>query len=490
MAGPWYVRSLAGTGGNGLSWATAAQSLTAVLALAVVAGDTIYVSDDHAETTAGSTGWTFPGTDAAPNYILCVDHTVATPGPTNLRTSATVTATGTSTVFYAGSFYCYGITWVANNGFQNCHAVSNRQIYDTNVFQLTNAGGCSWLPVYANGGKCEWYNTSIRCANALATFAANVASGLFVWRNSTAFVTGSTIPTTLWPINVNFTNTIVEGVDFSAKTSGTIVTTLTAGFFSFFGCRVAPGVTLASTPNYVGVKVLIANVDSGGTNYQLGQLLVEGSEATETTVVRTNGASDGITQVSRRITTTSNSSFGTPYISLPIDKWNTTVAAPVTAVLRGIWNSTTLPTNGQIWSEAAFLGTSSFPLVSYVDNNMANILSTPANLTADSTAWDNVALQVARSTPYVAGNVVKDSGNPGRLFFCTAPGTTSGTNPGYAGVTDGNTVTDGTVTFRAGVRFSLSLSLANPNLVGSVLLRIYVAAPSQTFWIDPLITAT
>lgn len=490
MAGPWYVRSAATGSGVGTSWTNAATTLTNVLALAVVAGDIIYVSDDHAESTAGTVGWTFPGTGASPNYILCADHTVATPGPTNLKTSATVTLTGTSTMEFSGDFYCYGITFTANNGFDFCHNASSHQFFDTCIIALTNTGASNWDVGFASGSRTDFFNTSLKCANAAAAFSPNTPASLFTWRNSSAFASGSTIPTTLWATNLQWNNNIIEGVDFSAKTSGTICTAPTAGSFSFFGCRTNSGATLATNPGAPSAKVVAVDVDSSGTNYQLQQWLYEGSEVTETTVVRTNGASDGVTQVSRKLTTTANANFGLPYVSLPIDKWNTTVAASVTAVVRGIWNATVLPTNAQLWTEAAFLGSSSYPLLSYIDNNAANILATGTNLTSDSTAWDNVALQVARSTPYVAGNVVKDSANPGRLFFCTSPGTTSGTNPGYGSATDGTSVTDGGATFRAGVRFSMSLTLSNPNLTGSIILRIFVAAASSTFWIDPLITAS
>src|SRR5208337_1677171 len=62
----------------------------------VAAGNTVWVSDDHAETQATSISMAV-GTLASPVKVLCVDHTAAVPpGNANLKTTASITSTGGS----------------------------------------------------------------------------------------------------------------------------------------------------------------------------------------------------------------------------------------------------------------------------------------------------------------------------------------------------------------------------------------------------------
>lgn len=73
MAGPWYLRSSDGNDGDdGLSWANACATMVGLLGKAVAAGDIIYVDDDHQETFAANTTFTFPGTEGVPNKVIVV----------------------------------------------------------------------------------------------------------------------------------------------------------------------------------------------------------------------------------------------------------------------------------------------------------------------------------------------------------------------------------------------------------------------------------
>ena len=65
---------------------------------------------------------TFPGTSASPNFIYCVDHTIASPGTSDLKTGVagggSVTTTGNSAITINGCFYCYGVYFSAGDGSQ------------------------------------------------------------------------------------------------------------------------------------------------------------------------------------------------------------------------------------------------------------------------------------------------------------------------------------------------------------------------------------
>ena len=55
------------------------MTLALCIAGGTVAGDVIWVADDHAESTASAISLTFPGTIADPNLIYCVDHLDTSP---------------------------------------------------------------------------------------------------------------------------------------------------------------------------------------------------------------------------------------------------------------------------------------------------------------------------------------------------------------------------------------------------------------------------
>lgn len=73
-----YVWSGATGGATGADWADAYLTLAAA-ATGSVAGDTFYVAHDHAETQASAMTITFPGTEASPNRVYCVDRAGSVP---------------------------------------------------------------------------------------------------------------------------------------------------------------------------------------------------------------------------------------------------------------------------------------------------------------------------------------------------------------------------------------------------------------------------
>src|SRR5262249_22040430 len=94
------------------------------------------------------------------------------------------------------------------------------------------------------------------------------------------------------------------------------------------------------------------------------------------------------------------------------------------------------------------------------------------------------------SHAYSLGNTIKVPDNTGRVFFCTTAGTTAGSEPaGYASAIDGGSVTDGSAVFRAGCRFSMSVTLSapQPQLAGYLYGTIKAAQASQTFFVDPVL---
>jgi hypothetical protein len=136
-----------------------------------------------------------------------------------------------------------------------------------------------------------------------------------------------------------------------------------------------------------------------------------------------------------------------------------------------------------------YLGTASSTLASLITSSKANFLATAAAITASTVAWDSLATARANSHSYLTGDIIAVSSNPGRLFFCTTGGTSSGSLPGgYATAVDGGSVTDGaTAVFRAGCRMTVSLSIT-PQVAGLIRATPKIGIASTTLYIDPLLT--
>jgi hypothetical protein len=176
---------------------------------------------------------------------------------------------------------------------------------------------------------------------------------------------------------------------------------------------------------------------------------------------------------------------------MPIAVWNSVTATNRTVTLQGAYNGTALPNNNDLWIEVDYLGTASSTDGTRATTGIANPLSSPSALTASTMAWDSAATARANSTAYVIGNFIKLASNPGRLFICTANGTSAGSEPaGYATAVDGGSVTDGGATFRALVRFSIAVTLSTPQPqeAGYIVTYIKGVKLSSTFWVDPTAT--
>ena len=100
---------------NGSSWANAFTTLTTAFATEV-AGDTLYVAHDHAESTASAVTLTSSGTVANPTKVICVNRAGSVPPVSaDRRATAQVTTTGTASITFAGFAHYDGIIFNAGN---------------------------------------------------------------------------------------------------------------------------------------------------------------------------------------------------------------------------------------------------------------------------------------------------------------------------------------------------------------------------------------
>jgi hypothetical protein len=168
---------------------------------------------------------TSPGTVGTPCRILCVNHSgTVPPVSADLRATATVTTTGNSAITVNGSFYCYGIIFSCGNGANSPQlslgANASAQVYEACAIR---SGATSNPFINVTGASVNnqvtFINTTVQFAAAAAFLSCG--QGFFTWKNTASAITGATLPTTLFKVNVNRSCiALIEGVDLSALGSG------------------------------------------------------------------------------------------------------------------------------------------------------------------------------------------------------------------------------------------------------------------------------
>jgi hypothetical protein len=386
-----YVYSAAGGAGTGADWANAYTTLSAALT-AKAAGDDFWVANDHSESTASAVTLTSPGTNANPCRIMCVNRAGSVPPVSaDLTTGAIIATTGNNALTVAGAGYWEGITF-------NCGTTGvspNLTISSTAHFvhlkncalAILSTGAFSNIRVgQTTGTKVILENTTV----SFGDVGHVVRNDAYLnWRNTASAIVGAVIPTSLLRAGGP---ALLEGVDLSALGSGKNIVASTGIAASAYAvlkdCKLGASVTVTPAPTSPGhTETLLIRCDSGDTNYRHEKYAYQGTQTTETTIVRTGGASDGTTPISWKIITTANSKRYMPFECMPISIWNEDVGSPLDITVEGIWGGGAVPTNADIWMDVEYLGTSGFPRGSVVSSGPADQLAAGTNLTASSETW-------------------------------------------------------------------------------------------------------
>jgi hypothetical protein len=411
----YYVYSGAGGAGTGADWANAFTTLAGAFS-GKAAGDIFYVADDHAESQASAMTLTSPGTNASPCFVYCVLRSGGSVPPVSadLRTTATITTTGANTITLAQqTTYLYGIIFSVGTGAVTSNFVANaggmRLFFEACALRKAGTSAATSALNFSGGSGAIYAlnNTTVQFGNT--GDAINVGSAsLFRWTNTSSAVTGATIPTTGLFSGLNGYTVLCEGVDLSALgSSSTIIRASTSGGLALLkDCKLGSSVTIAATPTDPMSSISLIRGDSGDTNYRTERYHYTGTLTTETTIVRTGGASDGTTPISWKVITTANSERIYPFEAFPISIWNETVGSSVTVTVE--CRGAAIPNMDEMWMDVEFLGTSGFPLGNFSTTGHADLLATGTANTSSSESWGGSTSSfklVATITPQEKGPI-------------------------------------------------------------------------------------
>jgi hypothetical protein len=386
----WFVRSLATGTGAGTSWTNATTTVNAAITLST-AGDTFFISDDHAESSGANLTITFKGTNTAPDTVLCADHTITSPTSADLKTTAQISTTTTFAIITRGNFYMYGVIFTNGSGatgttFQINSGTASNQVYEACSFRHGGAGAQVLIISGSGGARTRWVNCTYQVGNAGCTIQTGTIA-FFEWLFSPSAILGATLPTNLFAGSTNG-EVYMEGVDLSALGSGkTLVPANTvATRATFKECKLGSSVTVsANTFVGLGVRIDAIRCDSGNTNYRNESYSMLGTQTTETTIVRTGGATDGTTGFSHKAVTTTSALKLQPYNLSPISIWNDTTGSAKTITVECI--ASAVLNNDECWMEVEYMGDASFPTGLMASTYKTNILATGAANTTSTATW-------------------------------------------------------------------------------------------------------
>mgnify|MGYP000844010872 FL=1 len=394
-----YVRSTDGSDAdNGSTWALAKATLVGAAAIDA-AGDNIYLSQAHAESTASAISIALAGTMANPVKIIC-GNDGAEP-PTAVAVNASITSTGSS-IALVGSYYAYGVTFNAGSSLSvSAQTASNSVSIEGCAMETTNPGSsgtfnfgslnnvtqktvlknCTYRFGHVNNLGFTCYGVVEFKGGSISSGSATPTPGLFAGSTER---TGSRI--------------LIDGLDMTnlASTVNIFRAFISPGLFQIRNSKLPAswsGSLCNATPLATGQRFEMHNCDSGDTNYRLWVQEYSGSIKTETTLVRTGGASDGTTGYSLVMATTANANASVaPLVSPEVSIWNDTTGGSKTVTVEILHDSATNLTDGEIWLEAQYLGTSGVPLGSFISDAKADILATAADQSASSETWTTTGM--------------------------------------------------------------------------------------------------
>jgi hypothetical protein len=408
-----YVRSTDGSDAdNGSTWALAKATLSGAAAIDA-AGDSIYVSDNHAESTAGSITLTLAGTAASPVRIICGDD--AAEPPTAVATTGTVSSTGASTLTIDGSAYVYGLSFQIGDTTVSPVILQARgsgdvQMYEQCVFYIRGSGANGRVEIGCNttaapASKVTWRNCNVRFAGAAQ--GISVPQGDFTWSGG-AVVSGSTALTGGFVKSPNTgtnkpsSRCLIESVDFSNVGAAfhlfDAASSVTRGIVRNCRLPAAWSGSLRTGTMRASQRFEMYNCDNADTNYRLWIDDYAGSIVHETTIVRDGGANDGTTDLAWKMTATANASYPLVRLESPeIVKWNDTVGSAQTCTVEIVHDSqgsgtSSAFTDAEVWLEIQYLGTSGVPLGSVLTDAKADVLATAADQASSAVTWTTTGL--------------------------------------------------------------------------------------------------
>lgn len=388
---------------NGTSWADAYTTLAAVITAQGSNPTRVFVASDHVELTG--TTITFPAVATAIYSLISSDRTSGFP-PTVEQSGARIGSTSGTNLALQNGYYSKGVFWTAGEG----STATRNLVFDSSIgyhavrivgggIELKNTGAGSRIlfgPGSTNRNiRFLLEGAEIRFGNAGQGFQMYCAS-LSIKDGALA---GSAITEFIKAVSAVAVDVDVSGLDMSsgAASMNLLAANLNGvGQLKFDSCKMPAswtgGIVSGSMLAQSGLKTMMINCDSADTNYRLITAGWGAGLNTETAVYRTGGASDGVTPISWRIATNTNTTY--PLINFdapPITLWNETTGSAITATIHILTDGVTLK-DDEAWLEIMYLDDAGFPIGALVSDERPSQLAAAADQDASTATWTTTGI--------------------------------------------------------------------------------------------------
>lgn len=391
-----YVRSSDGDDQNdGSTWALAKASLESGINASGPSG-LVYVSQSHYEIKQSTINIKAPNYQSGFVRIYCVDD--SSEPPTNLADTAIVVSSGNNAMYFDGYGYINGVIFSGTRDVLIGGTIPVGWILENGRICITNTSSPYKLilGISSTGSDdefVEFRNFGVGFGNVLQGIQPRCR---FNWLNTDSGIIG-TMPTTLFltPDGGNSANVKLDGVNLSMLGSGkNIIDVGRRNYheYELLNCKLGEAnITTGTIPGAGGPTVKMSNCDSTNSNNRYFFQNCFGVIYSETTIVKTSGASDGSNSFSRKMVTNNNSDFEFPLILEHLMVWNNTTGSSKTATVEILTDGVTL-TDDECWLEIEYLGDSNFPISSFASDRKTTFLSSPASQTVSTVEWITTGL--------------------------------------------------------------------------------------------------
>jgi len=422
-----YVRSTDGSDAdNGSTWALAKATLAGAGAIDA-AGDTIYLSQAHAESTSGTISLGLAGTATAPTKIIGANDSAAPPTAVSVLPTITGTGAGGAMGLNSGAVHWYGINFIGGTA-ASSYTISLGTTLPSRFERcsFTAIGNTDAEFAVAGGTSTKLLFESCDFKLATTTQLVMTVAGRVDIRGGSVLVGSSAITrgfdfSTLGVLQVeafDFTNCAAAFDLCKAPASATIPYRA-----RFIDCKLPAswsGSPVTGTPN-PGAMVEMINCSAGSTNYAYWRKTHAGEIKHESVIVRSSGASDGVTPLSWKMTSNANALY--PYNGLESQEillWNDNTGSSKTATVEVVTDNVTL-TDAEAFIELQYLGSSATPLATRINDAKADFAATAASQTSSSVTWTTTGLTTpvkqklaVTFTPQMKGYLIA------RIILCKA----------------------------------------------------------------------
>ena len=427
--------------GGGTAWG-APHARIANAGAFMAAGDTCYVSNNHAETQSSAITYptTWAGTQVNPLKFICVTDTASPPVTT--ATTATVSTTGAISInFSCPAMVTYGISFNAANAASNgsinignnaAGAVEAYYQFEAGTLKLNTTSATSRINVGAassNNGKAT------RIVLKSMSFVFGSTSQKLVFGNGIIDIIGGNFATTGTAPNapnmVGTANTAssvtINGMNMAAAGFDTTIATQ---FFDLkiFNCNIGTSAIVSpGTPLTVGARFnaqMFNSPQDANTNFIYNPSLASqrpdygGSGG----AILTGGATDGATPYSYFISPGSTYDKTTLSQPLVLRIYNSTVGTIVNVTVE--FNIGGSPTNKDIWMDVEYYSNASVNAATSIASSSTTAIklinsTSGTALTSSSASWTGPGVSASKSitvavTPQQRGDIV--------VYIYAAPG--------------------------------------------------------------------